>query len=795
MRLWWKDEHPVRLAFLAAILSLTYLAVLLPVGFLEAARLRSHDAYCRWRSAIFPPPHESADLLLVTVDEESQRRLGKKWPWDRSLFGEFLTRLSKAGPSVVGLDFVLNGDSDPREDMALAQAIRSGPPVLLASYLDRHGDPVLPHPLFSECGGITGLINHPRDIDLTVRQLFAGIRLPMRPQPLFGTEINAAAIYRKIPLDQIELELNRLRVKLGPQSIPLEPPVGCMAINYRITPAQISTVSFWQVMKDLVPAEQIRGKIVLVGSTREITHDVYPTSLGLMPGILISANGILTILSGEFIRPLPVPLTLALGFLFVLAILMMTYWMPIPWSGLATAGITLGGVGIGFLCLLKLNARTESLSVFILAGVSWLSGILYKYLLLIAGSMRLHQRVVTDPISGAVTERYFRLRMETDWAQGKHSRKPASLVVLQMESVAHQLQQAAWPEVQKRVRTLVEILHRHVKTRGGLVGRLRDDCLAIFLPGVDLQKTRAWTEEIRKALPGNLGHLAFGIACTQQSPMPTADRLLLAADSAARRSWSQKKQPVGLYDPARDNPHGETGQQEDENQAAESLDYIASEFEDRNTAVEKALEDLRQAHKELEGHFLEVTKSLVMAMDTKDAYTAGHLERVSRYATRLAETLQFPKEEIEAIQEAALLHDIGKLSLPEEILHKTGALTPEEVEVIKKHLELGAKILDPMKFFRPITAILYHHHERYDGKGYPHGLTGEFIPSGAQIITIADSFDAMTTNRGYNKPKNVQEAIEELHRGAGTQFNPDYVEAFIKLIQAEGPHLAGHTSH
>ena len=131
----------------------------------------------------------------------------------------------------------------------------------------------------------------------------------------------------------------------------------------------------------------------------------------------------------------------------------------------------------------------------------------------------------------------------------------------------------------------------------------------------------------------------------------------------------------------------------------------------------------------------------------------------------------------------------------EEILHKAGSLTPEEVEVIKKHLELGAKILDPMKFFRPITTLLYHHHERYDGKGYPHGLTGEFIPSGAQVITIADSFDAMTTNRGYNKPKNAQEAIEELRRGAGTQFNPVYVDVFIRLIQTEGPHLASYASH
>jgi putative nucleotidyltransferase with HDIG domain len=180
----------------------------------------------------------------------------------------------------------------------------------------------------------------------------------------------------------------------------------------------------------------------------------------------------------------------------------------------------------------------------------------------------------------------------------------------------------------------------------------------------------------------------------------------------------------------------------------------------------------------MEQHFLEVTKSLVMALETKDEYTAGHLERVSRYATRLAEELKLSPEEIEAVREAALLHDIGKIGIPDEVLHKVGQLTEEEKGHIRQHLLLGAKILEPMKFFRPITTLIYHHHERYDGKGYPHGLTGEFIPSGAQVIAIADSFDAMTTARSYNKPKTAQEALEELRRGSGTQFNPKYLEAF-----------------
>jgi len=794
MRLLGKDEHPVRLAFLAAVLSLVYLAILLPAGFLESARLRSYDAYCRWRTTLHQPPKESSDLLLVAVDEESQRRLGKKWPWDRNLFAEFLNKLSKAQPGAVVLDFVLSGAGNAQSDQALAQAIRSGPPILLASYLDRQGDPVLPHALFTDAGGRVGLINHPRDMDLTVRKFFAGIRLPMQPQPLFATEIQAAAIHRRIPPDQIRLDARSTALELGTRRIPLEAPVGCVAINYMLTPARLSTVSFWQVMEDQVRPEQIRGKMVLVGSTREITHDIYPTPLGVMPGVVISANGILTLLTGRFVRPLPILLTLPLGFTLVLCVLLMTYGLPILWAGLATGILTLCCAAIGFLSVLWFNVRAESLSIFILAAAAWTGAVLYKYLLLFTESARLHRHVLTDPASGAVTERYFHLRMEADWPRWKRSRRPASMLVVQMDPISIQLQQSAWPEVQKKLQSLVETFHLRLRTtRGALVGRLKKDRLAIFLPDLDLSRAKAWVETIRSALQSVPGHLSFGLACKEQAEMPSATHLLLCADAASSRAWSMEDRRMEVFTSADKillpDAAGEQGKPD-----SHALEYVASELEDRNLAIEQALNDLRLAYQEMENHFLEVTKSLVMALETKDEYTAGHLERVSRYSTRLAEVLRLPKEEIEAIREAALLHDIGKIGLPDEVLHKVGRLTDEEVAIIRQHLAIGAKILEPMKFFKPITRLIYHHHERFDGKGYPHGLTGEFIPSGAQVICIADSFDAMTTHRGYNKPLNVHEALEELRKGSGTQFNPAYVEAFIQVVQREGPHLAGTTS-
>lgn len=788
-----KSDHPIRLGFLGAVLAIVYLGILAPTGFLEGARLRSQDLSCRWRATLFAPPPQTSDLLLITIDEESQKHLGKKWPWGRGVLADFLNRINPHQPRVIVLDLVLTGstDQDPAQDQALAQAIRRGPPMLLASYLDRQGDPILPYPLFTEAGGLVALINKPRDVDLTVRSLLAGVRLPLQPKPLYATEILASALYRGIPLEKIQMDQHLSHLLLGDLRIPLQPPFGTLAINYQVRPAQLSTVSFWEVMESRVAEERIRGKVVLVGSAHEITHDIYPTSLGLMPGVTISANGILTLLSKRFLRPVPLAWASVTGLLFVVSILEMTFLLPVLQGFLAALSLIGLGIAVGFAGLVLLNWQTESVSAVLLGTGAWLAALIYKYALLAQEVLRLHRQVVTDPLSGSYTGRYFRLRLEGEIPRRRTGAKPHGLLVVQMERPSELLQQIVWQDVQKKFQEAARIL-RSLKP-GAWVGQVEEDHLALFIPGLSASCALDWARQAQETLQPVSGRLGLGIACTDVGAIHSTREWIRRAESAAARSWAQGNRTVELYNPKRDGAMNAEMHPPDPAPLASPFDYMSSELEEKNRALEKALEDLRKAHKEMESHFLEVTKSLIMAMDTKDAYTAGHLERVSRYATRLAEVLHLSREEIEAVREAALLHDIGKLNLPDEVLHKTGQLTPEETAVIRQHLELGAKILDPMKFFRPITTLLYHHHERYDGRGYPHGLTGEFIPSGAQIIAIVDAFDAMTTHRGYNKPLTVQESLAELRQGAGTQFHPVYVETFANLIEKEGPQLAGYS--
>ncbi|OGR87094.1 MAG: hypothetical protein A3J74_01160 [Elusimicrobia bacterium RIFCSPHIGHO2_02_FULL_57_9] len=189
----------------------------------------------------------------------------------------------------------------------------------------------------------------------------------------------------------------------------------------------------------------------------------------------------------------------------------------------------------------------------------------------------------------------------------------------------------------------------------------------------------------------------------------------------------------------------------------------------------------------LETFYLEMVKTLARAVDSKDAYTHDHSDRASLKARRLAAELQLPEQTARYVEYAALLHDIGKIGIDEAILLKPGKLTPEEYEVMKKHPIIGHQILAPVKFLGPVAQMVLYHQEWYNGQGYPEGLKGEAIPLGARIVAVIDAWDAMTSDRPYRKALGRDIAISELRKGAGTQFDPKIVEAFLKLEREWSP--------
>lgn len=192
-------------------------------------------------------------------------------------------------------------------------------------------------------------------------------------------------------------------------------------------------------------------------------------------------------------------------------------------------------------------------------------------------------------------------------------------------------------------------------------------------------------------------------------------------------------------------------------------------------------EKVEEQTRKIRASFLNAISALAYALEAKDKYTSGHSQRVTETAIAITEELGISQENIDKIRLAGLVHDIGKIGIRESILNKQGKLTEEEFQHIKSHPEVGERILMPIIEDKEILDMVKHHHERYDGRGYPDGLKAEQIPLGARIMAVADTCDAMTSDRPYREAMSIEDAFTEIERCKGSQFDPEVVDAFLRI--------------
>jgi HD-GYP domain-containing protein (c-di-GMP phosphodiesterase class II) len=199
--------------------------------------------------------------------------------------------------------------------------------------------------------------------------------------------------------------------------------------------------------------------------------------------------------------------------------------------------------------------------------------------------------------------------------------------------------------------------------------------------------------------------------------------------------------------------------------------------------IEQLYNEVQRASSTIDKNVIESIQALVQALEARDSYTKGHSERVNKYSMVIGRSLGLSNQELDILHDASLLHDIGKIGVYDRILLKPSGLTAQEFELMRSHPDLAANILSSLTFLKEHLPLIQHHHERQDGSGYPRGLRGDEIPLGARIIQVADTWDAMTSDRPYRRRMSTEVALKELHRSAGTQLDERCVAAFTAWVR------------
>ena len=358
-------------------------------------------------------------------------------------------------------------------------------------------------------------------------------------------------------------------------------------------------------------------------------------------------------------------------------------------------------------------------------------------------ALRAMRLALTDPLTGLGNHRHFHERLQRELATAEQAGKDLSLCLVDIDDFKRINDRFGHPAGD---RVLGQVASR--LRQGGESFRLGGDEFAVLLPGLDDRSAVSVAQSIIERVGAldleQVGPVTVsaGVA-TYPSQGVGRDELIRLADSALYWAKEEGKNRARTYEPS-------ALELTDLQQLAEGPDRAAR---------------------------YRAAASLAKAVDARDAYTGSHSERVGDLAARIAHRLGLDESQIELTRLAASLHDLGKLAIPEEVLRKPGVLSESERLVLERHPQIGFRMLESLGV-EPIADWVLHHHERWDGTGYPDGLRGEEIPLGARIIFVADAFDAMTSERVYRDPLSERDALAELERCAGTQFDPAIVDAF-----------------
>ena len=388
----------------------------------------------------------------------------------------------------------------------------------------------------------------------------------------------------------------------------------------------------------------------------------------------------------------------------------------------------------------------------------------------------------TDTLTSLYTHRGFQEVLAKELAKAKENKSPLSVVMFDVNNITKINRELGHAKGDEIIKTIAEKVKQNIKNTDS-AGRYGGDEIAVIMPNTNTKDAKYMAEYITYCLSccfvDDVGPIkvSVGIATYPDSAKDQEKLLLLAEQAMYISQVKGYKEGMSAIISTEDFNFWD-------DVAVNSFAEIIAKrhFENGINLEDELVKRINNVDILNHNNLMEMVTSLAGAIDAKDPYTKGHSTSVSRYAEALARAVNLPEAEVERIKIGAVLHDVGKIGIPESVLKKPGKLDDEEWKIMKQHPTIGVeKVLAPNEALREFIPIVKYHHERLDGKGYPDGLKGEEIPLEARIVSVADAYHALVSDRPYRKSMPIEKACAILQEGAGTQWDSDLVRAFITI--------------
>lgn len=367
---------------------------------------------------------------------------------------------------------------------------------------------------------------------------------------------------------------------------------------------------------------------------------------------------------------------------------------------------------------------------------------------------KLEELVNKDGLTGVYNHRYFHDALKEKIILSEKDKEHTSMIFVDIDYFKHYNDLYGHQKGDEVLRSIGDILKNNIR-EGDIAARYGGEEFAVILPNTKEEEALSLADKLRSTIektkfygeenqPRGVLTASMGVSVYPDKAKSDVE-LIKSADDALYRAKFFNKNRVETY--------------------TSILDELKNDIDEKDIELVTSI------------------KTLISVINAKDRYTYGHSERVVLYSRLLAEKLKLNKVDTDTLIYGAYMHDIGKINIAQDVLIKKMPLTTEEWELLKQHPESGAEIIKPVKSLEKMVPIILHHHEKYNGTGYPDGLKGEEIPYLSRVLTVVDSFDAMTSNRPYNQRKTYDEAIIELRKFSGSQFDPVIADKFIEVIK------------